>query len=249
MDTDSFDDETSKVAAAIATAPVSHHRRGASNAPKRNNSLTKAFKKMTSPNASSSSAASVASTASLTSSSTAGSTTTLSPKPKGCLKNCSPTRSAKPKAKLGKQVRFGHLTITEFPIILGDNPAVTSGAPITIDWAPQGEYGFSINAYEQCKPKRRRRRKLLISVSNRAILLLAAGYSIDDIADASINAQQIKFGRQETLRQNPQWDRVNLMMENTNELLGGMMQNTGKKLKALSSFVKPQQHSESARMA
>jgi hypothetical protein len=145
-----------------------------------------------------------------------------------------------------KMLRFGNLVITEFPIILGDNPAVTSGAPVTMDWTPQGESSYSINAYEQCRPRRRRRRRLLISVSNRAILLLAAGYSIDDIADASTNAQQIKFGRQQT-RENHSWDRVNLMMEHTNDALSGIVQNTGKKLKSL--IVKPMQHSETARSA
>jgi hypothetical protein len=133
--------------------------------------------------------------------------------------------------------------------LLGDNPAVTSGAPITIDWIPQGEVSFSVDTYEQFKPARRRRRKLLISVSSRAILLLAAGYSIDDIADASINAQQIKFSRRESMLPTQRsWDRVSLLMENTNDALSGMMQNTGKKLKSL-IIPKPVQHSESARTA
>ena len=33
-----------------------------------------------------------------------------------------------------KQVTFGDLTIREFPIIMGDNPACT-GCPITMDWS------------------------------------------------------------------------------------------------------------------
>jgi hypothetical protein len=120
-----------------------------------------------------------------------------------------------------KSVRFGDLVITEFPIILGDNPAVTMGAPVTIDWEAQGEVSYKINVYESIRGTRRRRRKLLISVSNRAILLLAAGYSIDDIADASINAQQIKFGRQESM-QNQAWDRVNMMMETSRGAVGSV---------------------------
>jgi len=171
---------------------------------------------------------------------------------KTCLKK------AKQKAPItAKAVRFGSIVITEFPIILGDNPAVTAGAPVTIDWNPQDEHRHSVTAYEQCKPKRRRRRKLLISVSNRAILLLAAGYSIDEIADASIQVQQIKSGRQESL-QNQNWDRVNLLMEHgvgmvqtTNSAVTGavtgMVQSTGKKLKSL--VVKPVQQTETARMA
>ncbi|KAL3916448.1 MAG: hypothetical protein SGILL_005173 [Bacillariaceae sp.] len=146
-----------------------------------------------------------------------------------------------------KSVRFGRIVITEFPVILGDNPAVTSGAPVTIDWKPQGERNYSIHAYERCRPIRRRRRRLLISVSNRAILLLAAGYSIDDIADASINAQQIKFSRQESMNASQYSERVSLLVENTNDALNDMVQNTGKKLKAL--IRKPVQHSETARTA
>ena len=146
-----------------------------------------------------------------------------------------------------KNVRFDRIVITEFPVILGDNPAVTSGAPVTIDWKPQGEKNYSIDAYERCRPIRRRRRRLLISVSNRAILLLAAGYSIDDIADASINAQQIKFSRQESMNASQYSERVSLLVENTNDALNDMVQNTGKKLKAL--IRKPVQNSETARTA
>ena len=163
-----------------------------------------------------------------------------SPSLQGCLKREETKRRA-----LAKKVRFGELVITEFPIILGDNPAVTSGAPVTIDWTSQGEVSYKINVYESVRGTRRRRRKLLITVSNRAILLLAAGYSIDEIADASINAQQIKYGRQESM-QNQSWDRLNMMMETTNSTLGTLMENTGKKIKAI---VKPMQHSEIARTA
>jgi hypothetical protein len=169
-----------------------------------------------------------------------GQSQSSSPSLQGCLKREETKRRA-----LAKKVRFGELVITEFPIILGDNPAVTSGAPVTIDWTPQGEVSYKINVYESVRGTRRRRRKLLITVSNRAILLLAAGYSIDEIADASINAQQIKYGRQESM-QNQSWDRLNMMMETTNSTLGTLMENTGKKIKAI---VKPMQHSEIARTA
>ena len=203
--------------------------------PNRVSSLTKAFEKMKNT------ATTVTATARSTFASSSASRYPPATTKNGCLKK----EDGKPSA-FPKKIRFGHLVITEFPIILGDNPAVTAGAPVTIDWTPQNESSFSITAYEQSKPERRRRRKLLISVSNRAILLLAAGYSIDEIANASINAQQIKFSRQESV-QNQSWDRVNMFMENTNDALRGMVTTPGKKLKAL--IVKPMQHSETARTA
>ena len=77
---------------------------------------------------------------------------------------------------------------------------IMEGAPVTIDWTPEAERSFSVNAYEQIKPSRRRRHrhKLKISVRDRYILLLAAGYSIDDIANASTNAKDIRDARIES---------------------------------------------------
>lgn len=135
------------------------------------------------------------------------------------------------------------------------NPAVTSGAPVTIDWEIQNKTELSVNAYEQFKPKRRRRRKLLISVSQRAILLLAAGYSIDEIADASMLAQNVKDSRKQSL-ESQSWDRVHFLREATGDAVAGLvqmpamaLQQTGKKLRETLMLVKPQQHSEGARMA
>jgi hypothetical protein len=197
--------------------------------PKRVPSITKARRKKKPPGT-------------RTTSSTTAATACSSPVKNGCLKNDDAKPSACP-----KKVRFGHLVITEFPIILGDNPAVSAGAPVTIDWTPQNESSFSIMAYEECKPKRRRRRrKLLISVSNRTLLLLVAGYSIDEIGNASTNAQDIKFGRQESI-ENQNWDRVNMFIENTNDTLREMVTTPGKKLKAM--IVKPIKNSKMARMA
>ena len=61
-------------------------------------------------------------------------------------------------------------------------------------------------------------------------MLLAAGYSVDEIADASINAQQIKDGRQASMAANENWERVSMIMETTNGavtgLYGGVLQGT-----------------------
>ena len=41
------------------------------------------------------------------------------------------------------QVTFGDLTITEFPVIMGDNPAC-QGCPITIGWGKFFFFSFSL---------------------------------------------------------------------------------------------------------
>ena len=66
-------------------------------------------------------------------------------------------------------VSFSDVEVRSHEMILGDNPAVTSGAPVTIDWIPQGEASYKISVYERevIRVTRRKRRKLLITVSNR----------------------------------------------------------------------------------
>lgn len=57
----------------------------------------------------------------------------------------------------GKSVSFGSLTVTEYPIVLGDNPACT-GCPISIDWTPINRYSCDIDLYEQFRRLGRSRR-------------------------------------------------------------------------------------------
>ena len=72
------------------------------------------------------------------------------PNLKSCLKRPEATESSNSSVYSSssfkcpkRSVAFGKIVITEFPIILGDNPAVTSGAPVTIDWVPQAERVYS----------------------------------------------------------------------------------------------------------
>jgi len=58
-----------------------------------------------------------------------------------------------------KKVNFGDITVFEFPNLLGDNPAVTDGAPLTIAWKHVNVNVFTIEYNEFVKQKRPRRRK------------------------------------------------------------------------------------------
>ena len=92
-------------------------------------------------------------------------------------------------------VAFGAVEIREFPIILGDNPAITSGAPISIDWEPQHHQIMNIDIYEYCrtgKPKR----KLQMSEKIRDMKLKAAGFTQKDIEQAAYDAQKIRKSRE-----------------------------------------------------
>lgn len=63
----------------------------------------------------------------------------------------------------GSSVCFGDLTIYEFKNMLGDNPAVSEGAPLTIGWKHESVDVVAVDYYEFMRNQRpRRRRKDLI---------------------------------------------------------------------------------------
>ena len=51
-----------------------------------------------------------------------------------------------------KSVRFSDITVREYPMILGDNPAVSCGPPVTIDWQYSSEECLSIDEYIETHP-------------------------------------------------------------------------------------------------
>lgn len=116
---------------------------------------------------------------------------------------------------MSKQVTFGDLTISEFPLELGDNPACSSGAPLTIGWEAQNTAVRNIDLYEYMRGERRHGRKqLTISVSDRAQLLLQSGYDINEIAAATMEVDEIKKQRAESMK--------GTNMERFGKMMGGM---------------------------
>ena len=110
-------------------------------------------------------------------------------------------------------VSFGNLTVTEYPIILGENPACT-GCPITIDWKPMRRYSCNLDVYEQHRRYTRRsqetanaiwsqkesRRRLVLPVRKRTQMLLDAGYTPEQIIKRTLQAAEIRDQREESIR-------------------------------------------------
>ena len=133
----------------------------------------------------------------------------------------------------GKEVTFGDLTIREYPIILGDNPACT-GVPITIDWDYYVDTGTTRNLelYEYIKAKKRRRRNkanntsnnnaaginhksntkkdicLRIPVTKRSQMLLDAGYTQNEILQCALEVLEIQKQRAESRNDQQQQQKI-----------------------------------------
>ena len=99
-----------------------------------------------------------------------------------------------------KKVNFSDLTVIEYPIILGDNPACTDGCPITIDWIPIGGYKHSLDLYEYTN-KKTSKSKIYIPVQQRTQILLEAGFAPEEIVQQIIEVTEIRCQRQESIRQ------------------------------------------------
>ena len=101
-----------------------------------------------------------------------------------------------PKTKnMKKQVGFSTIEIIELPVILGDNPSVSSGAPLTIGWKAQKRIRFQLDFFETHRPKRRSKDKLRMSAEERELLLLHQGHTLHEIYKATRTVKRRRVQR------------------------------------------------------
>ena len=113
-----------------------------------------------------------------------GSTPTL----KSCLKR--PASSSNKKS-----VSFDTIEVREHAIILGDNPSVSSGPPLTIAWESHATFHSSVEDYEASRPPRRTKNCMLVPRMVREEWLRNAGYARSEFADVARVVQRIKKER------------------------------------------------------
>eukprot|EP00529_Nitzschia_sp_RCC80_P026918 CAMPEP_0113482948 /NCGR_PEP_ID=MMETSP0014_2-20120614/23182_1 /TAXON_ID=2857 /ORGANISM="Nitzschia sp." /LENGTH=280 /DNA_ID=CAMNT_0000376481 /DNA_START=67 /DNA_END=909 /DNA_ORIENTATION=- /assembly_acc=CAM_ASM_000159 len=80
------------------------------------------------------------------------------------------------------KVRFSTVEIREHNMTMGDNPSVSSGIPLTIEWNHANEFVCDLDVYEKLRPERRGRYDLVLPRSHRtALCYQSAGYSRSEI--------------------------------------------------------------------
>jgi len=103
--------------------------------------------------------------------------------------------------KVKKRVRFSHLDIREYPIVLGDNPTPKLGPPVSIGWDHCAEIErVDVDLYESVRPPRRDRDAALkLPAAYRVVLLKRQGYAASEIADGMRKAEVAKRQRKRTV--------------------------------------------------
>ena len=98
-------------------------------------------------------------------------------------------------------VSFGTVEIREHDIILGDNPAVSSGAALTIDWEHFDEDSFELDEYESTRPEKRTCSEMSIPERYRFEILKRCDYSTREIVAQAKETEVLRLQRLETSNQ------------------------------------------------
>lgn len=87
-------------------------------------------------------------------------------------------------------VSFDSVNIREYPVTLGDNPGVSAGPSLTIDWKPQSEVEIPLDEYETNRPPRRDYMEMSIPKDVRMEMLQNSGHTKKEIM-ASVRSTNI----------------------------------------------------------
>jgi hypothetical protein len=98
---------------------------------------------------------------------------------------------------MDKSVRFESVSIRSYQQTLGDNPGVSYGPPISLDWDYEEHQNIDIDEYEFKRGfQRRTMRQMVVSYYLRkSILTREYGFSEDELVKAKKEADMIKIKR------------------------------------------------------
>ena len=134
---------------------------------------------------------------------TSATTTAATTKAKMCVSTMEMSPTSPMAAKTAERtfrVNFNTIEIQEYPIIAGDNPSVSTGVPLTIDWTPLGKNAYDFEEYEQAVEGVRRtcRAEIRIPASRRMEVLRQLGVSRGEIQDIVKEVNMARKQRQRT---------------------------------------------------
>jgi len=116
--------------------------------------------------------------------------------------SCSQSNQSDDKTSRPVIVGFNHVDMRNYPMVLGDNPSVSKGPPISVDWEHFGESCFDVDKYEDArKDERRNKAQMRIPYDVRYEILERAG-ELDEVVNSAVKEiENIKSMRDTTARQ------------------------------------------------
>lgn len=90
------------------------------------------------------------------------------------------------------KLSFSSISVRVYPVLIGDNPSVTEGVPLTIGWEPSAEESFAVEEYESSHKAEpvSSLQEMKFTEQQRAQIAKNLGYSDNKISKI---AHQVKF--------------------------------------------------------
>ena len=104
-----------------------------------------------------------------------------------------------PSDRSSMSVSFKDVQIRAYDQCVGDNPSVSYGPPISLDWSYEEMQAIGIDEYEDARGQRRTLRQMILSYYHRRnVLSWQYGVSDEDLRHAKKQANKVKFERSVT---------------------------------------------------
>lgn len=115
---------------------------------------------------------------------------------RGCLRPETNSYYDRPKTEKSKRkIQFDHVVVRDYEMILGDNPSVGYGPPVTIDWDYVEYNPLPVDEYEFHRPPRRNLRQMGLNYYTRKHLCELAGATEADMKAVKKEVSKWKTNR------------------------------------------------------
>lgn len=114
---------------------------------------------------------------------------------RSCMKQKNDTAAPDAPKTEKKSVSFDTIEVREHQVVLGDNPSVSSGPPLSIAWESHATHIVSVDDYESVRPTRRSREQMLVPRSTREEWLRNAGFARSEFVEMERSVQRTKRQR------------------------------------------------------
>lgn len=121
-----------------------------------------------------------------------------------------------------KSVRFDTVEIREYPYILGDNPSVTNGPPLSLGWMSQSQFFVDFEEYDNAKPAPRTTYEMRFDEMLRLHILQSSGHSLNEIIQATAAVRKEQELRRQSIQSSMRAIRVEKTTRNVRSKLQGL---------------------------
>mmetsp|Transcript_17104 Transcript_17104/g.25780 ORF Transcript_17104/g.25780 Transcript_17104/m.25780 type:complete len:168 (+) Transcript_17104:269-772(+) len=125
-----------------------------------------------------------------------------------------------------KGVRFNCVEVREYPRILGDNPSVSAGPPITLDWKhdQRGSLSLPLDDWEKARENdRRTKQEIRVPDFVREEWLIDAGFSGFDLQRTVKDIEEAKKARMSSITKSDFRDKTDVIAENVKRKFGRVL--------------------------